>query len=85
MLISQPEIDVVAVITPSGMHKEHTLEVLRSYKKHIVVEKPTFMRPDDFDTTYALAEEYGVRLFPVFQNRYNKPDSAIPPILISVF
>ena len=77
MLTNQPEIDVVAIITPSGMHKEHALEVLGSYKKHIVVEKPTFMRPDDFDTAYSLAEDHGVRLFPVFQNRYNRAVSRV--------
>ena len=42
MLKTMPEIDIVAIITPSGMHFEHTLEVLKYYKKHVVIEKPTF-------------------------------------------
>lgn len=72
MLASRDDIDVVAVITPSGMHYEHTVDLLRRYRKHLVVEKPTFMRPSQLLEAYALAASLGVRIFPVFQNRYNK-------------
>ena len=67
-----PDIDVVAIITPSGMHFEHTAEVLRRYRKHVLVEKPTFMRPEQVTEAYRLANEAGVKVFPVFQNRHNK-------------
>jgi len=72
MLRAQPEIDVVAVITPSGMHFEHATELMRTYRKHVIVEKPTFMKPSQLRDAYALADEVGVQIFPVFQNRYNK-------------
>ena len=45
MLKNVPEIDVVAIATPSGMHFEHAMDVMRHYRKHILVEKPTFMHP----------------------------------------
>lgn len=67
-----PDIDVAAVITPSGMHLEHALDVLNDYGKHVIVEKPTFMRPDQVDEAYQAAEAAGLRIFPVFQNRHNK-------------
>ncbi|MGE5503028.1 MAG: Gfo/Idh/MocA family protein [Actinomycetota bacterium] len=72
MLSTMPEIDVVAVITPSGMHFEHGMDVLTRYGKHLIMEKPTFMRPEQLHATYAEAERRGVQIFPVFQNRHNK-------------
>ena len=36
MMKNHPEIDVVSVLTPSGLHAEHVIQ-LASYKKHIIV------------------------------------------------
>lgn len=72
MLKEMPEIDVVAIVTPSGMHYEHGMDVLRRYRKHLIVEKPTFMRPEQLEQAQAEAEAAGLCLFPVFQNRHNK-------------
>lgn len=67
-----PAIETVAVITPSGMHFEHATEIMRLYRKNIVMEKPTFMRPSQLVDAYTLADSLGLQLFPVFQNRYNR-------------
>ena len=72
MFHAHPEIDIAAVITPSGMHLEHGLEMLNGYAKHVIMEKPTFMRPGDLGLAYAAADEANLEIFPVFQNRYNK-------------
>ena len=72
MIESHPEIDVIAIITPSGMHREHTLEIIQDYEKHVIVEKPTFIRPKDAEEAFQLATNKKVEIFPVFQNRYNK-------------
>jgi predicted dehydrogenase len=72
MLTGIPGIDVVAVITPSGMHAEHAMDVMRRYRKHVIVEKPTFMRPEQLAAAYDLAASLGLEIFPVFQNRHNK-------------
>ena len=32
------------VITPSGMHWEHSLDVMNRYHKHVIIEKPTFLQ-----------------------------------------
>lgn len=71
MLTAHPGIDIVAIVTPSGMHFEHAAEIIELYGKHVIVEKPTFMRPEQADAAYDLAAEKGVQIFPVFQNRYN--------------
>jgi len=72
MVRAHPEIDTVAVITPSGMHAEHALDMIELYAKNVIVEKPTFMRPEQLTQAYGAAERQGVAIFPVFQNRHNK-------------
>lgn len=71
MLTSHPDVDVVAVITPSGMHLEHALDVLDRYGKHLIVEKPLVLRSAHVDRLLQAAEAKGRRVFPVFQNRHN--------------
>lgn len=72
MLRDVPNTDIVAVVTPSGMHHEHALDIIERYRKHVVVEKPTFMRPGQMLDAYEMADASNVRVFPVFQNRHNK-------------
>ena len=71
MLIENPQIDTVAIITPSGMHYEHALDIISRYRKNIIVEKPTFMKPSQVKEVYAKAAAAGVHVFAVFQNRHN--------------
>ena len=72
MLAAHPDIALVAVVTPSGMHYEHAAEIIETYGKHVIVEKPTFMRTEQMSAAYDLAASNGTEVFPVFQNRYNK-------------
>ena len=37
-MINDQDIDVVVILTPSGLHPEHVINISK-YKKHIVVEK----------------------------------------------
>lgn len=72
MLRANPDIDVVAIITPSGMHFEHGIDIINRYCKHLIVEKPTFMKPSQVTEAYRVARAAGVKVFPVFQNRHNR-------------
>jgi len=72
MLRSMPEIDVVNILTPTGLHASHAVKVA-SYRKHVVVEKPMALRLEDADAMILAADRAGVRLFVVKQNRYNVP------------
>lgn len=71
MLLENPRINTVAIITPSGMHHEHALDIISRYRKNIIVEKPTFMKPSQVNDVYARAAAAGVEVFAVFQNRHN--------------
>jgi len=65
------KIDIVAIITPSGMHYDHSIDIINKFKKHIIVEKPTFMKPSQVKKVYSLAKKHKLEIFPIFQNRYN--------------
>lgn len=64
--------DVVVVLTESGNHAKHVIE-LAPYGKHIVVEKPMALTLDDADAMIAACQVAGVKLFVVKQNRFNVP------------
>lgn len=65
-------IDVVVVLTESGLHAQHTIE-LAPYGAHIMVEKPMALTLDDADSMIEACDTYGVKLFVVKQNRFNVP------------
>lgn len=71
-MMNSREIDVVAVLTPSGCHAEHVVQ-LAHYKKHIVVEKPMALTLSDADTMIKTCDANGIKLFVVKQNRFNVP------------
>lgn len=72
MFKMHPEIDVVCIATPSGMHFEHMQDIISRYKKHIVIEKPMVMTVAQGYEIKELAKKNNVHIFPVFQNRFNK-------------
>jgi UDP-N-acetyl-2-amino-2-deoxyglucuronate dehydrogenase len=65
-------IDVISVLTPSGLHAEHVLH-LAEFKKHIIVEKPMALKTDAAEAMIRACDRKGVRLFVVMQNRFNVP------------
>jgi len=71
-MMAQAKPDVVSVLTPSGLHKEHVVR-LAPYGRHIVVEKPMALTLDDADAMIAACDRHGCRLFVVKQNRFNVP------------
>lgn len=71
-MMQAEEVDVVVVLTESGHHARHVVELSR-YGKHIVVEKPMALTLDDADAMIRACDEVGVKLFVVKQNRFNVP------------
>lgn len=71
-MMRQVGIDVVVVLTESGNHPKHVIE-LTQYGKHIVVEKPMALTLDDADAMIKACDEANVKLFVVKQNRFNVP------------
>jgi UDP-N-acetyl-2-amino-2-deoxyglucuronate dehydrogenase len=71
-LLARADVDVVSILTPSGMHAEHTIAAAKA-GKHVVVEKPMALRLDDADAMIRACDEAGVKMFVVKQNRFNVP------------
>ena len=71
-MMTREALDIVTVLTPSGLHAEHTV-ALAPYKKHIVVEKPMALTLDDADAMIRACVENRIKLFVVKQNRFNVP------------
>jgi predicted dehydrogenase len=71
-LLAFEDIDAVSVLSPSGMHADHAVAAAIS-GRHVVVEKPMALTLADADRMVQAAEEAGVRLFVVKQNRFNVP------------
>lgn len=72
MAKKHPEIDVFDILTESGNHATHTIDLSR-YGKHIVVEKPIALKLGDADKMIEACKKNKCRLFVVKQNRYNYP------------
>ncbi|MCR6109462.1 Gfo/Idh/MocA family oxidoreductase [Bacillus sp. A301a_S52] len=70
-MLKNEQIDIVCVLTPSGLHAKHTIDIAENYQKHIVCEKPMALQLKDADEMINVCEKNNVRLFIVLQNRFN--------------
>lgn len=64
--------DAVVVLTESGLHAKHVIE-LATYGKHIIVEKPMALTLADADAMIRACDKARIKLFVVKQNRFNVP------------
>jgi len=69
--LGDPEVDVALVATPPSSHRELTLRALET-GKHVIVEKPAFPRPEEFEEVREAAEVAERRVL-VAENYHYKP------------
>lgn len=69
-MLEDPEVDVISVVTPSGMHLGHGLMAARA-GKHILMEKPVEITPEKIQRLVEGVRETGVKCGCVFQSRIN--------------
>lgn len=72
MLSKHPEIEIVNICTPNGLHAAHSLIALE-YNKHIVCEKPMALTKSDCEKIIYKALQMHKQVFCVMQNRYSPP------------
>jgi UDP-N-acetyl-2-amino-2-deoxyglucuronate dehydrogenase len=66
------DVDVVSVLTPSGMHPHHVIELAEQTDiPYIVCEKPISLTQREVHEMLNRVEKAGKMLLPVYQNRYN--------------
>lgn len=68
-LISQDNIQLIIICTPSGFHLDPAIATMKA-GKHVVVEKPLEITVERCNQMIAASLENGVRLSCIFQNRY---------------
>jgi len=71
-MMKSESIDVVVVLTPSGLHAKHVVN-LSKYGKHIMVEKPMALTIEDTENMIYACDENNIKLFVIKQNRFNVP------------
>ena len=69
MLSGKPELDLISLCSPSGLHAEQTIQIA-SHQKHIITEKPMATSWSDGLAMVKACDKAGVQLFVVKQNRY---------------
>ncbi len=82
MLAKHPEVEVVNVCSPNGLHAQHCLKSLEA-KKHIVVEKPMALNTRDCETIIYKSLQMHKNVFCVMQNRYSPPSMWLKEIVES--
>ncbi len=76
LLTAEPDLDLVSVCTPNGLHAEHTIAALKK-GCNVLCEKPMATTVRDCEHMIHTAEETNHRLFIVKQNRFNPPVAAL--------
>lgn len=68
-MLAHPDLDVVNICTPSGTHKDLTVQAAHA-GKHVVVEKPMALTLEDANQMIEACRENGVQLCVVHPNRF---------------
>jgi predicted dehydrogenase len=68
-MLACPEIDVVTICVPSGLHAELAIKAANA-GKHIIVEKPMAITKEQLDAMEEACERNGVMLSSVAQSRF---------------
>ncbi len=80
LLKSHPEIEVVNVCTPNGLHAAHAIKALE-HRKNVVIEKPMALSKADCEKVIFTALQQNKNVFCVMQNRYSPPSAWLKEII----
>lgn len=69
-MLSNPQIDLISICTPSGLHPVHGIQAAEA-GKHVLTEKPMACRLKEADELIEACDKAKVKLFVVLQNRLN--------------
>jgi predicted dehydrogenase len=75
-LLADPDVDVVTICTPSGLHMEPAVAAAKA-GKHVIVEKPLDITLKRCDAMIAAAKKAGVVLSTIFPSRFHESSQLI--------
>lgn len=81
MMAAHPDIDVVNVCTPNGLHAVNAIHCI-NHSKHVVIEKPFCLSKQDAEKVIFHGLNKHVKIFCVMQNRY-MPNALLLKKLVS--
>ncbi|GGJ03510.1 oxidoreductase [Alicyclobacillus cellulosilyticus] len=79
-MLARPDIQVVTIATPSGLHAQMAIDAARA-GKHVVVEKPLDVQLDKADAVIAACRRAGVKLAVISQHRFDAATQAVKRLL----
>lgn len=79
-LLERKDIQVIHICTPHYLHASMTIEALKA-GKHVLVEKPVALTLEDAYAMQMVADQHGVQVGVVYQNRYNPSSQMIKAYL----
>jgi predicted dehydrogenase len=80
MLAAVPDIEVVNICTPNGLHAEQSIKALEA-RKHVVCEKPMALTKASGEAVLFKALQAHRTVFGVMQNRYSPPSQWIKGVV----
>lgn len=80
MVDQHPEIDVVCVCSPNGLHAEHSMIALNA-RKHVVCEKPMALTKRECEDIIFKSLQVHKHVFCVMQNRYSPPSAWLKQVV----
>ena len=72
-LLARPDVDIVVLATPSGLHPEQAV-LAAAAGKHVITEKPMAITADGIERMIGACRAAGVTLSVIFQTRFT-PDT----------
>ncbi|MCB0704409.1 MAG: Gfo/Idh/MocA family oxidoreductase [Saprospiraceae bacterium] len=82
MLATHPEMDVLSICTPNGLHADHALRALDA-KLHVLCEKPMALTRSGCEAVISKALDASRKVFCVMQNRYSPTVTWLKEVLHS--
>ena len=81
-LLADPDVDVVYISLPNGMHVEWTRRALEA-GKHVLCEKPLSRSPAEVEQLFDLAEARGLHLSEAFMYRHHPQTKRVKELVDS--
>jgi predicted dehydrogenase len=75
-LRDNPEVDIVYIVLPNGMHAEYTIRAAKA-GKHVLCEKPMANTPKDCEEMIKASREAGRKLMVAYRCRYEPYNQAL--------
>jgi UDP-N-acetyl-2-amino-2-deoxyglucuronate dehydrogenase len=82
-MLKKEDLDLVTIATPTGAHYAHAKDILNLKPVHLILEKPMVLRIAHGLELEAMAKARGVRIFPVYQNRFNTAVQRVKTALVA--